>query len=78
MNIWSRNTLFPLLLAFLLVGLGCGDDDTASPNQPATPEGQVSDFELPDVNPNSATKGADVSPRDYLGQVSAWYFGHAT
>ena len=38
----------------------------------------VANFSLPDVNPASATYGQDVSPRDYLGQVSAWYFGDAT
>lgn len=36
------------------------------------------DFALADVNPNSATFGKTVSPHDYLGRVSAWYFGHAT
>ena len=39
---------------------------------------QVPDFQLVDVNPNSSTYNQAVSPRDYLGQVSAWYFGHAT
>ena len=38
----------------------------------------VSDFSLTDVNPNSATYGQDVSPRDFLGEASAWYFGHST
>lgn len=32
------------------------------------------DFHLVDVNPNSATAGAEVSPRDYGGAVSVWYF----
>lgn len=36
------------------------------------------DFSLIDTNPNSSTHGQSVSPRDYLGQVSGWYFGHAT
>lgn len=39
---------------------------------------QVADFELVDVNPNSTTHNQPVSPRDFLGSVSAWYFGHAT
>ena len=39
---------------------------------------QVADFALLDVNPTSATYNQTVSPRDYLGQVSAWYFGHST
>ena len=47
----------------------------------ATPEGEGDprpDFQLEDVNPDSARFGEDVSPRDYLSQVSAWYFGHST
>jgi len=36
------------------------------------------DFQLQDVNPNSTTTGQDVSPRDYLGTTSAYYFGAAT
>ena len=43
------------------------------------PEGeQVPDFSLEDVNPASVTAGEPVSPRDRIGQTSAWYFGHAT
>ena len=38
----------------------------------------VVDFSLEDVNPTSTTAGQPVSPRDTLGQRSAWYFGHAT
>lgn len=36
------------------------------------------DFSLMDENPASASHAQLVSPRDYLGTVSAWYFGHAT
>jgi hypothetical protein len=36
------------------------------------------DFHLTDVNTSSSTSGQAVSPRDYLEQVSAWYFGRAT
>lgn len=42
------------------------------------PAAVVPDFHLVDENPASATYKQLVSPRDYLGQVSAWYFGHAT
>lgn len=35
------------------------------------------DFSLVDVNPSSVTHGQAVSPRDYEGNISAWYFGHA-
>ena len=38
----------------------------------------VPDFSLMDVNPASPTHDQPVSPRDYLQQVSGWYFGHAT
>jgi hypothetical protein len=40
--------------------------------------GLAPDFALEDVNPNSSTYQSMVSPSQYLGQVSAWYFGHAT
>ena len=38
----------------------------------------VPDFSLTDVNSASSTYNQPVSPRDYLGQVSGWYFGHST
>jgi hypothetical protein len=38
----------------------------------------VADFGLMDVNPTSGTFGQTVSPRDYIGQVSGYYFGHST
>jgi hypothetical protein len=43
------------------------------------PRGEVvPDFSLIDVDPASSTHDQPVSPRDYLQQVSGWYFGHAT
>ena len=36
------------------------------------------DFHLTDVNETSTSTGQAVSPRDYLEEVSAWYFAHAT
>ena len=36
------------------------------------------DFNLIDYNPTSSTYDQPVSPRDYFGEVSAWYFGHST
>jgi hypothetical protein len=39
---------------------------------------QVEEFALTDVNPNSVTFNQPVSPRDFLQQASAWYFGHST
>ncbi|MGE0760164.1 MAG: hypothetical protein AB7F89_07200 [Pirellulaceae bacterium] len=47
----------------------------------ALPEGEGTprpDFHLIDLNPASSRSGQAVSPRDYLDQVSAWYFAHAT
>jgi hypothetical protein len=46
----------------------------------AAGEGESSsmpDFTLIDVNANSPTANQGVSPRDYLQQVSGWYFGNA-
>jgi hypothetical protein len=58
-------------------GSGGGGGDGGS--GPGMPVGTLApDFLLPDVNPSSATTGTDVSPRDHLGGVSAWYFAHAT
>ncbi|MBB77248.1 MAG: hypothetical protein CMJ75_22305 [Planctomycetaceae bacterium] len=41
-------------------------------------DGAMPDFLLTDVNDTSPQFGLEVSPRDYLGGVSAWYFGHST
>ena len=38
----------------------------------------VVDFSLPDTNPSSPTVGQTISPRDYLQEVSGWYFIKAT
>ena len=37
----------------------------------------VPDFQLPDVNPKSPRYDTEVSPRDYMLQVSGYYFGAA-
>jgi hypothetical protein len=36
------------------------------------------DFHLDDTNPQSPRFDAKVSPRDYILQVSGYYFGHAS
>jgi hypothetical protein len=41
-------------------------------------EQAVPDFTLTDVNPLSSSEGEGISPREYLQQVSGWYFGHST
>ena len=38
----------------------------------------LADFLLEDVNSFSPLYGQTVSPRDYLEQVSGWYFLHGT
>ena len=38
----------------------------------------VSDFSLQDTNPASGRFGSPVSPRDYVLQVTGFYFGTAT
>jgi hypothetical protein len=57
----------------VLFFLGCEKKSSTSPDPTPQP-----DFHLQDVNPNSARSGQSVSPRDYLGGISAWYFGHST
>jgi len=62
------------------------DAEGSSPPAPLTavvqatevPLELVEDFSLPDTNETSTRFGEEVSPRDYSGGVSAWYFGHAT
>lgn len=69
-----------LLLTAVLFSFGCGEDSPTTPSDqpPEVPESAVPEFSLLDVNPNSATTGTNVSPRDYVRRLSAWYFGHAT
>lgn len=50
-----------------------GNQNDAPPDADAMP-----DFSLLDLNPQSPREGELISPRDYLGEVSAWYFGHST
>ena len=48
-------------------------DSTSGPGPNAVP-----DFLLADINPNSSTLGQNISPRDYLQQISGWYFIKST
>ena len=62
----------PLPIVITLVGvMGCS---SVAPLADAP----VADFSLLDVNPSSPSVGEAVSPRDTLGRVSLWFFGHAT
>jgi hypothetical protein len=69
--------LLSALFALLLFP-ACEDDAPVEPPDGPGPSGTVPDFALLDVNPNSSTTAQSISPRNYLHQVSAWYFGHAT
>jgi hypothetical protein len=44
----------------------------------ATVGAQMPDFQLVDDNLNSPLFGTTISPREYLQQVSGWYFIHTT
>jgi hypothetical protein len=53
-------------------------DQPGSTETPEPSDETLPDFSLVDVNVNSTRYAEAVSPRDYLGRVSAWYFGHST
>ena len=57
----------------------CTVDDPGGTNGGATTPSAsaLPDFTLTDVNSASLRAGQGVSPRDYLQQLSVWYFGHA-
>jgi hypothetical protein len=64
------------LIAPWLILLGaCSSGGTAPPNE--LPQ-VVPDFLLLDVNSSSPTFDQDVSPRDSLGLITAWYFSGGT
>jgi hypothetical protein len=69
-------------VAWVLVGsllaLGCGAASQPDGGSLADASVPQPDFSLLDVNPASASAGHSVSPRDYQGRVSAWYFGHSS
>jgi hypothetical protein len=60
---------------------GSGDTATADTGASDTaifPSDPMADFALLDLNSTSYRYGQPVSPRDYLEQVSGWYFAHST
>ena len=73
MNRRTALILAATTLATLLALFGCDSDTTTIPDT-----GVVPDFALTDVNATSSTMGLDVSPRDHLGKISAWYFTRST
>lgn len=74
MQNFSQRFCFQSLESRVLADGGIGGllflGDAATAPQP--------DFSLVDINPTSATNNQPVSPRDYLGSTSAWYFGYST
>ncbi len=67
-----RFTAGMMVLAIAIFATGCSD------STPTGASGLMPDFRITDVNPNSTTFNQKVSPRSYIGSVSAWFFGHAT
>ncbi len=68
-----------LVLVALAGAIAAGCNKSTAPKTSGPALGTLApDFAIRDVNPNSARYQAPVSPRDYFGRVSAWYFGHAT
>jgi len=55
-----------------------GIDDTGDTGITPPPPDPVMDFSRLDVNPHSSSFGNTISPRDYLQQISGWYFIKAT
>ncbi len=62
----------------LVLGQCSKESKPTAPSASFGPGDLAPDFALQDVNPGSATSGANVSPRQYLGRVSCWFFGFAT
>jgi hypothetical protein len=75
-TLWLRPAV--LGIALVLFAAACKKDNPSAPTPPELPEGAVPEFAALDVNPTSSRLGEVISPRDYLGSVSAWYFGHST
>jgi hypothetical protein len=50
-----------------------GQEDTSDPDTGVSPTA-VSNFALPNINPESETFGNTYSPRDFIHSVSGWYF----
>lgn len=61
-----------------LLDTGTGDTGGGDTGDTYPKKAWVADFLLVDENPGSPTYGLALSPRDYLEQVSGWYFIHAT
>lgn len=60
------------LIPFFLVFGACTSIEAPDPNV------AMPDFTLIDSNENAASFDQEISPRNYLGSISGWYFGHGT
>lgn len=72
-----RQWILGLAIALFSAGfvVACKDDSpTANYDGPI----MAANFSLEDLNDSSMTFQEAISPRDYLGSISAWYFGHST
>ena len=68
MTIMFRNNVLPFTILILLsLAHNVFSEDLLAP-----------DFQLLDVNSTSSTYNLVVSPRDFIGGTSSWYFGSAT
>ncbi len=67
----ARRLILALATAVLASCGGGGGGD-------APPPVALADFALFDDNPASVTAGTLVSPRDFLGAASSWYFTRST
>jgi len=69
-----------LISGFTLLTWGCSPMAEYGGGKPSPypSDEPMPDFSLADVNAASPTFSTNISPRSHLGEVSAWYFGHAT
>ena len=65
-----------LVLGVVIGMLGCGAKKDGASKDPGWR--RAPDFSLFDENTNSASYGHTASPRDFRGEVTAWYFANST
>lgn len=77
----SMRSTWALAAVTVAVLLGCGAPTGTTDAGLLPPDAgsvALTDFSLVDENPASATSAQNVSPHDFDGRVSAWYFGHSS
>ena len=62
---------------FLDLPLANGDDLGFLGGEGEGEDAPMADFSLTDINPTSSTYDQSVSPRQYQGEISGWYFAGA-